>query len=86
MAKLVEKERLVLQQPVSEWIASALAQPHIVLHTLTPEIAIESTQLPPGLHTDPADQMIVATARVLAIPLLTVDSKILAYPHVSLLR
>jgi PIN domain nuclease of toxin-antitoxin system len=86
VAKLVEKGRLVLQQPVGEWITAALNHPHITLLSLTPEIAVDSTQLPPGFHSDPADQLIVATSRVLNIPLLTADDKIIKYPHVSLLR
>lgn len=45
----------------------------------------ESTQLLGNFHRDPFDQLIVATARVLDRPLLTVDSEILAYPHVRLL-
>ncbi len=86
VSKLVEKRRLELQHPVSEWIRTALAQPYIRLLPLTPEIAVESTLLPPGFHDDPADQLIVATSRVLGIPLLTADGKILDYPHVSLLK
>jgi PIN domain nuclease of toxin-antitoxin system len=35
-------------------------------------------------HRDPADQIIVATARVLDVPLVTVDAKMLGYPHVQL--
>ena len=52
---------------------------------LSPEIAIDSTQLPPPFHKDPADQMIVATARIHNVPLVTCDHKIRAYPHVQLL-
>ena len=86
VAKLVEKGRLTLQQPVGEWIATALTRPHITLLSLTPEIAVDATQLPTGFHSDPADQSIVATARILGIPLLTADAKILNYAHVSLLK
>ena len=86
VAKLVEKGRLTLQQPVGEWIATALTRPHITLLSLTPEIAVDATQLPTGFHSDPADQLIVATARILGIPLLTADAKILNYAHVSLLK
>ena len=85
VAKLVEKGRLALQQPVGEWIAAALKRPHISLVSLTPEIAVDATQLPRGFHSDPADQLIVSTSRILNIPLLTADAKILNYPHVSLL-
>ena len=50
---------------------------------LTPEIAIESTRLPGEFHRDPADQIIVATARVHKCPLVTADERILDYPHVK---
>ncbi len=86
VAKLVEKGRLTLNRPVGDWISAALSYPHVTLLPLTPEIIVDSTQLPVGFHTDPADQMIVATSRILGLPLLTVDSKILAYPHVSLVQ
>ena len=58
----------------------------IVLDThLTPQIAIESTQLPGAFHHDPADQIIVATARYYDCPVLTADARILDYPHVKTL-
>lgn len=85
VAKLVERERLMLPCPVEEWIHQALAYPGIELLNLTPEIAVESTRLPGEFHKDPADQIIVATARRLSRPLLTADEKILSYPHVELL-
>jgi PIN domain nuclease of toxin-antitoxin system len=86
VAKLVEMQRLALSCPVTDWIAGALAYPGVRLVDLTPRIAIESTQLPGPFHRDPADQIIVATARILDSPLLTADTRILQYPHVKLLR
>ena len=86
VAKLVENGRLKLQCPVEEWIEQALAYPGVQWLQLTPRIVIESTQLPGNFHRDPADQMIVATARVWGCPLLTVDNRILKYPHVTLLQ
>lgn len=84
VAKLVERGRLQFSCPVLDWLHQALAYPGVRLLELTPEIAVESTQLPGSFHRDPADQIIVATARHLQIPLLTADGKILAYPHVTL--
>ena len=84
VAKLVERGRLELTMPVERWIEQALTYPGIELLQLTPRIAVESTQLPGEFHRDPADQMLVATARVYDIPLLTADSKLLAYPHVKM--
>jgi PIN domain nuclease of toxin-antitoxin system len=80
VAKLVQHGRLELDRPVLDWIASALAQHDLELLPLTPTIALESTKLPDPFHRDPADQIIVATARIHEIPLLTEDSKIIDYP------
>ena len=82
MAKLVEYGRLTLPCPVAEWLDQALAYPGIRLLELTPQIIVESTQLPGTFHRDLADQLIVATARVYTRSLVTVDRKILVYPHV----
>jgi PIN domain nuclease of toxin-antitoxin system len=82
VAKLVEGGRLVLPGEVIEWLEQALAYPGMRLLDLTPRIAVDSTQLPGEFHRDPADQIIVATARPYDIPLLTADRKIIDYPHV----
>ncbi len=84
VAKLVECDRLVLPPPLESWFASALAYPGVCLLDLTLPILIESTRLQ-GFHKDPADQIIVATARTLSVPLLTADTKILDYEGVSTL-
>jgi PIN domain nuclease of toxin-antitoxin system len=82
IAKLVEYGRLTLPCSVNDWMRQALAYPGITLLPLSPEIAVASTQLPQPFHKDPADQIIVATARVHQIPLVTCDHKIRAYQHV----
>ena len=84
VAKLVELRKLSLPCPVLEWLRQALAYPGVRLLELSPQIAAESAQLPGSFHRDPADQIIVATARVFDVPLVTVDAKILAYPYVKL--
>lgn len=65
---------------------TALSYPGIRLLDLTPQITIESIRLPGEFHRDPADQIIVATARIYDAPLLTFDEKILNYPHVKSFR
>lgn len=82
IAKKVQSRKLDLDQDVSTWIEKALAYPGVQLVDLSPDIVIESTRLPGEFHRDPADQLIVATARILNVPVLTADMKILAYPHV----
>lgn len=85
VAKLVELGRLGLDGSVEAWMEQAIAYPGIELLPLTPQIAIESTKLPGNFHRDPADQIIVATARVYNLTILTVDRLILDYPHVRTL-
>jgi PIN domain nuclease of toxin-antitoxin system len=85
VAKLVEYKRLVLPCPTLEWLNQALAYPGVQLLDLSPQIATASTELPGEFHKDPADQIIVATARVHDAPLLTADERTLKYPHVKLL-
>ncbi len=83
VAKLVERGRLILPFSVDKWLDQALGYPGICLVELTPRICVESTQLPGDFHRDPADQIIVATARLFDCPLVTMDSKIRSYPHVQ---
>ena len=84
VAKLDLLGRLPLHLPINDWLKFALAEPGIKLLDLTPEIAVESNHLPGNFHRDPADQLIVATARVYGCPLVTLDGKIRRYPHVQL--
>lgn len=83
IAKLVEMNRLTLSLDVLTWLQTALVYPKIQLMPLTPEIVVESTKLPGTFHKDPADQLIVATARVLGCSVMTEDAKILGYADVQ---
>ncbi len=83
VAKLVELGRLALPLPVDQWLRQGLAYPHVCLLPLSPEIAVESTRLPGAFHRDPADQILVATARMYNCPLVTVDQRIRAYSQVQ---
>jgi PIN domain nuclease of toxin-antitoxin system len=64
---------------VYQWIEQALNVPGLSVENISPLIAVESSQLPGKFHEDPADRLIVATARALQAVLLTRDSKILNY-------
>ncbi|HUT35165.1 MAG TPA: type II toxin-antitoxin system VapC family toxin [Planctomycetota bacterium] len=81
-AKLVEKGRLGVSCDPEEWIEQALRMPRLRLVPLSPRIAYRSTVLPAPFHDDPADQIIVATAREEDATILSKDERILAYPHV----
>ncbi|MGL5078991.1 MAG: type II toxin-antitoxin system VapC family toxin [Waterburya sp.] len=85
VAKLVEKNKLVLSITVEEWLQTALAYQGVQLLNLTVPILVKSTQLT-GFHNDPADQIIVATAKVYDCWLLTADNKILNYAGIKTLK
>ena len=84
VAKSVELGKLQFNISVEQWLNDAINLYNINLLPLDIPVIIESTQLPGNFHKDPADQLIVATARTLDIPLLTEDSKILNYAFVKL--
>jgi PIN domain nuclease of toxin-antitoxin system len=86
VAKKHQHGKLELDRPLTEWIAVALKFPNVELLPLTREIVLDATALPDGFRSDPADEIIVATARVLGLPLLTADEKLCAYPRVTILR
>jgi PIN domain nuclease of toxin-antitoxin system len=82
IAKLVQKGKLAFSVSCREWIDGAVRADGVVMHPLDPDICVESTELPGAFHGDPADQLIVATARLLGAPVVTADQKIRTYPHV----
>ena len=84
LAKLVEKKRIGFSIPLIAWIRRSLNEFNIRVADLSPEIAVESTVLR-DYHKDPADQIIVATARILSMCLVTADRQILDYPDVDTL-
>ena len=79
IALLVKESRLVLKKDLAEWVRQALALPSLRLVPLDPAIALDSVNLPGEFHADPADRIIIATARHHGVPLLTIDRAILDY-------
>jgi PIN domain nuclease of toxin-antitoxin system len=82
LAKKIEKAQLVLDRPLDQWLDLATTMPGLHLAELTRPILVESCQLPQPFPGDPADQIIVATARHDEAVLVTKDHKIRGYAHV----
>ncbi len=76
---LVSKKRISLDIDALEWFQRFLALPGVRLTPLSVTAAIESSRLPEPFHGDPADCLLVATARELACPIVTRDRQILDY-------
>jgi len=79
LALLKANGKIAINAPCEDWVRDALATPGLSLVPLTPEIAIDSTRLPGEFHGDPADRIIMATARRHRARLLTRDQKMLSY-------
>jgi len=83
-----------LRMPCLEWLEKiALPAGKIKVISISPKIAVDATHLPPPFvnkqgkpHKDPADQIIIATARHHGLTLLTSDKILLAYPHANTLQ
>ena len=83
VAKKVEIGKLTLSIPIREWLLQATRKPFVEIIPLSVDIALESTMLPGKFQKDPADQIIVASARHCNMTLLTTDQLILSYQHVK---
>ena len=73
------KGRITLKADCLEWLLESIRKTKVRVTELTPEISVGSNRLPGKFHGDPADRIIVATARLINGVLLTRDSRILAY-------
>lgn len=78
-AMLVKRARLSLNTSVHRWTEEALSKPGISLLPFSPEIAIESVNLPAPIHKDPADRILIASARVERMTLVTRDVEVLEF-------
>ncbi len=81
--KLLEKGRINITCDPEEWLRKAFDQLRLQLVPLSPLVSYHSTILPQPFHSDPADQIITATARLEKAVILTRDENILRYPHVK---
>lgn len=86
---LAAERRISLHENTLDWLKSATSAPGISVYPLSPEGVYESAVLPGSFHGDPADRMIVATARIAGGTLLTFDEEIIPYSksgHVRVLK
>jgi PIN domain nuclease of toxin-antitoxin system len=79
IALLARLKRIALHASVDRWTQEALSKPGILLLPFTPQIAIDSVDLPDPMHRDPADRILVATARIERLTLVTRDRDILSF-------
>ena len=73
---LSSRGRIELPLPFAAWLRQATAPEMLTLLPLNADVAIALDDLPETFHGDPADRMIVATARANGLPLATHDKAI----------
>lgn len=76
IATLVSLGRMALDRPLRDWLERAVAPPLVRRLDISPAVAAAVADLPDTFHRDPADRIIVATARVMGAVLLTNDERI----------
>ncbi len=77
VATLHGLERIRLTISLREWLDKAVAPPLARRQGISPAVAAELASLPGSFHRDPADRILVATARVFGMTLLTQDRRII---------
>jgi PIN domain nuclease of toxin-antitoxin system len=79
LGTLAAKGRISFATDAAAWLARFIAQPGVRLTPLTVSAAARSSALPGTFHGDPADRLLVESARELETPLVTRDRRILDY-------
>jgi PIN domain nuclease of toxin-antitoxin system len=68
------------------WFSRFMMQPGVREASFTADIAIESSHLPGPSPKDPADRLLIATARHLSLALVTRDREIITYARTGYIR
>ncbi|MCC8483820.1 MAG: type II toxin-antitoxin system VapC family toxin [Rickettsia endosymbiont of Labidopullus appendiculatus] len=76
---LINKAKIAISINLDEWIDKITSIPGLNLINLSIPILIQSCTLPKYEHKDPADRMIIASARSINSHLMTFDQKIINY-------
>jgi len=79
IGQLAALRHITLARPALSWFEQVVAQSGARLADLCPKVLIAASDLPDELHGDPADPILIATAREYGLRLVTRDRKILDY-------
>lgn len=76
---LMARGKLASPLTAERWFERLIATPGVEVAPLTASIMVAAAYLPGTAPRDPADRMLVATARHLGVPLMTRDKLLLGY-------
>jgi len=86
---LAQRGKVSFGVSAESYVSRAFTRPGVQIAPLTPEIAVRASYLPGQFHSDPADRLLISTAILMGLILVTRDREILRYAgrgHVSALR
>src|SRR2546428_205189 len=86
IANLVRKNRIALSMPIAPWFYKTTASMPAAVPPLSVDILVESCLLPGRPAGDPADRIIIATARERGLVVVTRDKAILDYAQAGHVR
>src|SRR5580693_1900149 len=76
LAQMIHRGRAIVEMELNAWLDSIESHPLLTILPLIAKIAAESVRLGDDVPNDPADQIIVATARCHNLTLITADERI----------
>jgi len=85
LCSLQQRNRIRIEGHWKTWFNVRLVENGWSMLDITLPIVQEAYSLPDSFHRDPVDRLLVGTARVYGMPLVTSDDKIRDYPHVDTL-
>jgi PIN domain nuclease of toxin-antitoxin system len=85
-AMLVRKGRVTLGMSTHAWATAVQASDRMRIADLSPATGVDAGELPGDIHGDPADRILIATARAVGCALVTADRKILGHAAAGHLR
>lgn len=83
IATAARRGRLQFTMPADQWLADMRCIPQLRVEPVSADIAALAGSLVDPMHGDPADRMIVATAMVLGVPLVTADERLRSLPALT---
>ena len=83
IARLLAYDEIELACPLQEWMARSMSALQLRTIELNHAASMDAYALPGAFHPDPADRLLVATARMHDLCLITADRRILAYSGVK---
>ncbi|MDA0323819.1 MAG: type II toxin-antitoxin system VapC family toxin [Verrucomicrobia bacterium] len=82
IARLIHVGLLELDGTLDDWVNKSLEALQCISIEISHSVAVGAYQLPGHFHKDPADRVLVSTARNQDLTLVTADERILSYRHV----